>query len=237
MKLLILRPEPGASATAARATAAGFEPVVLPFFEIQPRSWAAPDAADFDALLITSSNAIRHAGRESDGLKSLPVHTVGERSAAGARDQGFIIASTGQAGIEATLVSAAQMGHRRLLWLSGEDRREPSNTHGARLDIRTVYAAKPLPIPADAAEIINCADIIALHSPRAAILFGETADALGLNRARLALIAFSPAIAAAAGDGWGGVAISKMPEDSALLSAAADLGKQHATAHAGKAKP
>jgi uroporphyrinogen-III synthase len=235
MKLLILRPEPGASATAARATAAGFEPILLPLFEIQPRRWAMPDAGHYDAILITSSNAIGHAGPELIGLKSLPVHAVGERSTAAARGQGFAIASTGHAGIEAALGTAAQTGHHRLLWLAGEDRREPSNTHGARLDIRTVYAAESLPRSTDAAKFIDSADIIALHSARAAMLFGETVDALSLSRAALVLAAFSPAIAEAAGEGWGRIAISATPEDSALLSAAAELGKQRGTAHAGKA--
>jgi uroporphyrinogen-III synthase len=237
MRLLILRPEPGASATAARAIAAGFQPVLLPFFEIQPRAWAAPDAADFDALLITSSNTVRHGGPALPILKTLPVHAVGERSAASARGQGFTIASSGEAGIEAAFAAAAQMGHRRLLWLAGEDRREPEDKYGAQLHICTVYVAEPLPIAADAAEIINGADIITLHSPRAAMMFAETVDVLGLNRATLLLAAFSPAIASAAGGGWGGVAVSKMPEDSALLSAAAELGKQRGTAHAGKAIP
>jgi uroporphyrinogen-III synthase len=237
MKLLILRPEPGASATAARAAAAGFEPVLLPFFAIQPRAWKMPNAADYDAILISSSNAIRYGGAALEALGALPIHAVGERSANIARDAGFAIASTGDAGIEAALASAAHMGHHRLLWLAGEDRREPLGNHGVQLDIRVVYAADPLTLPSNAADIITSVDIIALHSPRAAKLFGETIDALGLDRAKLCLIAFSPAIAEAAGSGWGGVAVSKMPEDSALLSAAADLGKQHATAHAGKAKP
>ena len=54
MKLLIIRPEPGASASAERAREAGLEPVLLPFFEVQAMGWDLPDPADYDALLLTS---------------------------------------------------------------------------------------------------------------------------------------------------------------------------------------
>ena len=59
MKLLIIRPEPGASISAERAREAGMTPVVLPFFEVQAVAWQQPDPADYDALLLTSANAVR----------------------------------------------------------------------------------------------------------------------------------------------------------------------------------
>jgi uroporphyrinogen-III synthase len=48
-RLVILRPEPGASATADRARAMGLEPVVMPLFKVEPVDWETPDAGSFDA--------------------------------------------------------------------------------------------------------------------------------------------------------------------------------------------
>lgn len=235
--LLIIRPEPGASATAARAKAAGFEPILLPFFDVQACTWEAPDPGQYDALLISSANAIRHGGAGLDKLHSLPVHAVGERSAGAAREAGFAIASTGQSGIEARISNAYLLGHHRLLWLAGEDRSEPVLTAELRLSIRSVYSSVPRALPANAAERIRQADIAALHSPRAARLFGETVDRLGQDRGDIRLAAFSPAIAAAAGSGWGGIAIASTPQDSALLSAAAGLDRTRSDATTHKVTP
>lgn len=149
MKLLIIRPEPGASATAARAMAAGFEPVLLPFFEVQACAWDAPDPGRFDALLITSANAIRHGGAKLELLRSLPVHAVGNRSADAAQAAGFCVATTGLAGIEASLGAAKDLDHHRLLWLAGEDRSEPVLSDAISLTARTVYASAPLSLSAD----------------------------------------------------------------------------------------
>ena len=48
--LLVLRPQPGADATAARAKALGLDAIVTPLFRIEPCAWDMPDGA-FDALL------------------------------------------------------------------------------------------------------------------------------------------------------------------------------------------
>jgi uroporphyrinogen-III synthase len=225
MKLLIIRPEPGATASARRAERAGFTPLALPFFEVRPRNWTAPDPAAFDALMITSSNAIRHGGAGLEKLLPLPVYAVGERSAQAAQAKGFAVAASGDGKVETALALAHTAGHRRLLWLAGEDRREPIVPPGIQIEIQTVYASEAIPLPSNAADTIASANIVALHSPRAAQLFGETVDAMGLGRSNISLVAFSSAIAEAAGLGWGGIAIAKMPEDSALLSAAAELVK------------
>ena len=42
-RLIVLRPEPGASATMERARERGLDPVAMPLFEIEPVAWHAPD--------------------------------------------------------------------------------------------------------------------------------------------------------------------------------------------------
>jgi uroporphyrinogen-III synthase len=230
MRLLIIRPEPGASATAVRAKAAGFEPALMPFFEVRPRRWAAPDPANYDALLITSSNAARHAGAELQPLNALPVHTVGERTADAACEAGLALATVGTSGADEAIKAAADSGHRHLLWLAGEEHKLPHLPQGIQLDVIVCYSADALQLPANAAEIIAKADIVALHSPRAATLFADTATKLGLTKSNITIAAFSPAIAEGAGVGWRDIAIAKTPTDDALLSAAAELVRLRAVA-------
>ena len=89
---VILRPEPGAGATAEAARQRGLNPIVAPLFRIEPVEWQPRDPAEFDALLLTSANAVAQAG---DGLRefaSLPVYCVGEATAAAARDAGLSVA-------------------------------------------------------------------------------------------------------------------------------------------------
>ena len=89
--LLVLRPEPGASATVKRARELGLEPVAAPLFEIEPLPWEAPEPGGFDALLLTSANAVRHGGSKLAKLRGLRVYAVGDATAEAARESGFDI--------------------------------------------------------------------------------------------------------------------------------------------------
>lgn len=226
MRLLIIRPQPGNDASARRAREAGFEPVQLPFFEVRARGWDAPVPSRFDALLITSANAVRHAGAGLDVYGALPVHAVGRNSADAVAAKGLTLASTGTGGVDEALQKAIAAGHHRLLWLTGEDQTRFEAPESLQIETRIVYAAEPMALPSDARAIVASADMVALHSPRAARNFAEFVDAHDLSRADVRLAAFSEMIAEAAGSGWQGIAIAQRPEDEALLSAARALGKQ-----------
>ena len=138
-RVLILRPEPGASATLRRAHALGLDAVTIPLFAIEPIEWQAPDPSGFDGLLITSANAVRNAGRGLDRLLELPVYAVGEATAAEALTYGFKVAKVGAAGIDA-LLATIRPGIR-LLHLAGEDRTEP-NGASQSITAVTVYRAR-----------------------------------------------------------------------------------------------
>ena len=43
MRMLVLRPEPGASATVAKARERGLDAVVMPLFTVEPVAWEAPE--------------------------------------------------------------------------------------------------------------------------------------------------------------------------------------------------
>lgn len=227
MKILIIRPQPGNDASARRARDAGFTPIQLPFFEMRTRSWDAPDPARFDALLITSANAVRHAGAQLNLFRLLPVHSVGGNSAEAVQAAGLNLATTGTDGVTMALENARIAEHRHLLWLAGEDQTEIEVPAGVHIETRIVYAADPVQ-PGDIARKQTCeADIVALHSARAARHFAAFADCQRLGRGTICLAALSPAIARAAGDGWRGIALADRPDDRALLSAARALVKDH----------
>jgi uroporphyrinogen-III synthase len=223
MKILIIRPQPGNDASAARAKKAGHTPIQLPFFEVRPRHWDAPDPAQFDALLITSANAVRHAGDQLDGFASLPVHAVGKNSADAARAAGLNLASTGSTGAEQAIENARKALHQRLLWLAGEDQTAFAIPADMHIETRVVYAADPVELGEDAQQMVLQADVVAVHSARAAEHFARFIDAAGLDRSSIALAAFSQGIADAAGHGWRAIAVAERPEDQALLSAAHTL--------------
>lgn len=229
MRLLIIRPQPGNDASARRAQEAGFEPVQLPLFRVEPVNWSVADPAHYDALLITSANAIRQGGDALSTLLSLPVHAVGAHSAGIAAKAGFTIASTSASGASEAVAAAGAAGHTNLLWLAGEDRSALEPICHVRVAPVTVYRSVALQPDSDTRDTVAGCDAVALHSIRAAQHFASSLESWGLERAGFAIAAFSPAIAEAAGKGWRAVAVAASPNDDALLSALSALGKQPAT--------
>ena len=86
--IAVLRPEPGNRVTAIAIEAQGHRTIRLPLFETRPVAWAAPDAAGYDALIVTSANAFRHGGTGLVRLLDLPVWAVGAATAEFARRDG-----------------------------------------------------------------------------------------------------------------------------------------------------
>jgi uroporphyrinogen-III synthase len=225
--LLILRPQPGADATAARARALGLEPVVAPLFTIAPLAWEAPDPAAFDALLLTSANAARCGGPALVVFTALPCWTVGEATAVAARAAGFVDVMSGPSDGVALARAAAAAGVRRALHLHGRDHM-PLSAPGLSIVGCAVYVAEA--VSALPASIVAAREPIGLlHSPRAASLFA----ALVGERSGIALAAISQAAADAAGDGWAEVEVAEEPRDEALLEVAVKLCHKDRTPSAG----
>lgn len=216
--LVIVRPEPAASATAAAAEQAGLQPVVMPLFKIEPVEWRAPASNAFDGLLLTSANAVRFGGRELGRIHHLPAYCVGQATAAVARDAGLSIAAVGQGGVDALL--ARLPGNLRLLHLCGTGRRQP-DAPIQTISAVPVYRAAELPPPSSLSQLAGA--VVALHSPRSAARMRVVADEVGLPRQSIAIVAISPEAAAAAGDGWQSVTAAAEPTDSALLALASSL--------------
>jgi len=212
-RVLVLRPQPGASETAQRAREQGLDAVTAPLFEIEPLEWEAPEAGSFDGVLLTSANAVRSAGEQIRELRGLPAYAVGQATADAAREAGFDVAAVGDAGVERLLGSIET--DLRLVHLCGEDRQTAPDAR-QRISAVPVYRAKAIAQP----DLGAAAGAVALiHSPRA----GRRLAELVKDRASISIAAISAAAAEAAGQGWATVEAAEQPTDQALLALAARL--------------
>lgn len=208
--LLILRPEPGNSATAAGARALGLDVQPSPLFEVAPVAWTAPAASEFDYLLLTSANALRHGGAELAKLRELGVLAVGPATAAAAREAGFRVVRTGDAGVGG-LLDTLPAG-QRVLHLTGVDHQRAGDRHSVRTI--AVYRANPLHCTLPAGEFVAL-----VHSARA----GARLAHLAPDRSRIAVAAISAAAAAACGNGWAAIESVATPDEATMLALAARL--------------
>ncbi len=200
----VLRPEPGNAATADRIEALGRRALRLPLFAVVPIAWSPPDPARYDSLLLSSANAVRHGGAGLAALTALPVHTVGESTAAAARAAGFRVVAVGESGV------AAMHPPGRVLRLVGREHRD-----FAGADTIVVYASDPLDPDLSALE----GELALVHSARAARVLAERVA----DRSTISLVAIADAAAAAAGDGWRHIVVADRPTDAGMIAAALAL--------------
>jgi uroporphyrinogen-III synthase len=214
-RVVVLRPEPGNADTCAKLRGLGLEPLAMPVFTVVPVAWTPPDFGGFDAVLLTSANAVRH-GALPDTLKALPVIAVGDATAAAARRAGFNVAVTGTSNVDAAIDAARASGFDRLFHPAGRDRRPT----GPDVVACTVYASEALRI-GDIMLPRHEDLLVLIHSPRAAHAFAEHVAQAGIDRSRVTIAAISQAAADAAGSGWAALVVAETPTDDALVTIAA----------------
>ncbi|XHB99819.1 uroporphyrinogen-III synthase [Nitratireductor sp. ac15] len=129
-RVLVTRPEPGASETAARLIEMGFEPLVLPLTETVPLHPAIA-TEQVDVVAVTSPNAIRHAPQSVfDALKGRPVFAVGRRTGEAVRLAGLNLVDdeAGDAERLAARIDAAFTAPAHVTVLCGRVRRDVLET-------------------------------------------------------------------------------------------------------------
>lgn len=220
LPLLILRPEPGATATANRARAIGLAAFVEPLFRIEPLSWDAPDPADFDAVAMTSANAARHGGPQLARFRGLPLYAVGPATAAAAKAEGFDVAMQGKGDAGALWAGVETGPHRKVLHLGGAHLRSCA-PDGIAVVENAVYRSRAVDrLSETARDAARSGAVALLHSPRAATLFASLIDREKIDRALVQIVAISAAAARRAGTGWAGVMTADEPSDAAMLAIA-----------------
>ena len=143
--VLITRPEPSASVTAAKLAALGFSPVLVPLSRTVALEFSAVNEP-FDALAVTSANAFRHVQDEFlKPYKALPLFAVGEGTARAARYAGFqqVIEGGGDAVRLASCMAERLSEGAKVLYLAGRIRQpifeERVLQAGLKMQVRDVY--------------------------------------------------------------------------------------------------
>jgi uroporphyrinogen-III synthase len=226
--VLITRPEPGATDTAARLTALGFRPINAPVLEIRSLPGRLPPAARLQAIVTASGNTIAALPPTHHRL---PLLAVGEMTASRARAAGFsrVTSADGDAAALAALAGRnCDSTGRALLLTTGRSQGAALagdlRARGFRVIRRAVYAALPVPALPDVAR-----QALAGGDVRAALFFSaETARhaVVLIRRARLqeavrtvdALAIGKPAAMALEALPWRRIRVAAQPTQDAMLA-------------------
>jgi len=204
--VLITRPEPGASATAAHLLSRGFSPVLAPLLRIRRRQPRLPEPHRLQALLVTSANALPALAATH---RRVPLYAVGDATATEARALGFapVTSAGGDATALAALVSGVCQPQAGPLLLAAGARQGGGlaaalRGRGFAVIRRSVYAAAPVATLPDSARASLSEGRIAaalFFSAETAQTFARLVAAAGLSTALapVAAVAIGPAAASA----------------------------------------
>jgi uroporphyrinogen-III synthase len=231
VRLLVTRAREDGERTAAALRARGHAALLAPLLHIEFLTPVLP-AGPFAAVLTTSANGARAVAEHPrvEELHSLPLLTVGTRSAEAARTAGFkkVMSADGDAKDLAALVEwRFAQSAAALLYLAGEDRAADLSgalaRHGFTVHTGIVYRAVAADrFPQEAAQALSARQIdgVLHYSARTAAAFVRCIAHAGLQQesARLMHFCLSEQVAAplrAAGAQT--VKIAARPEEPALL--------------------
>ena len=205
MKVLITRPVDDGAKTAERLKDKGFDVVLAPATAITSTG-QEPPAAPFDAIVISSANAIRHLSAAARmRILNVPLFCVGEKTASVARAAGFTTVRTGAGDGRAlvALMASTLTPSGRTLYLTGTPRKpfieEGLKASGFHPVIAELYRTVSIePWPGAARTLVETCDM-ALHFSRASVeallVSGENAGLSGVLR-RLTHLCLSEDVAA-----------------------------------------
>ena len=219
MKILVTRPEPGASATAARLVAMGHEPLLAPCLAVTARPAHLP--ANPAALVITSGQAVPAL---PPALHNVPVFCVGDATAGKLRAAGFarVESASGDAADLLRLIRERHLPGLHVLAVGerhGQALARQLREAGFAVVRRTVYAARPLRALPEAARAalaggeIGAALFYSAESARAFIRLNPP------GTAKIIACALSPAVAAALGGlPWRAIRAALAPSEADLMA-------------------
>lgn len=160
--MLVTRPEPGAAQTAERLNALGHEALVVPLSKVETVNAPVPDVAGFDAVAVTSANALGSASTELlRAIAPLRCFAVGDRTAGAARAAGFenVLSAGGDVDDLAALIGSELMAGGHVLYITGERRRPVLETKLANAGFSVTpletYRIAAVPLDAAAREILT----------------------------------------------------------------------------------
>lgn len=227
MRLLVTRPIEDAGPLRDRLEALGHAVEILPLMQVVPRHGVAVPGRPYQAVAMTSANAVRALGRAGN-LARLPALTVGPQSLAAAKAAGFLHVSAhggDVAGLAAHMQRSLDPSRGPILYLSGAETAgdlEGTLRHlGFDVDRLILYDAVPETSlgSADTALRQRRLDGVLLYSPRSARIWTALVDAHGLaaEAVRLRHYCLSRNVAAALPPAWP-AEIARTPDEAAMLA-------------------
>lgn len=236
MAILVTRPHPDNEATRASLRARGFDALLAPMLRFEPLPFHDDADADYDAVILTSANALRALDGAGQRLLRLPLFAVGAHTADAARTAGFskVIVGKGDAGALRGLVLARIKAGKlkqgaTLLYLAGADlSRDLAGELGEKgltVVTHTTYRMAPVtrfPGEISDAFMANAITAVLHYSRRSARAFLEAVRVEGIEVSALALpqCCISASVASVLHDaGATKVVVAASPDEEALLDA------------------
>jgi uroporphyrinogen-III synthase len=238
MVILVTRPLPDNEATAASLRAWGYDVLLAPVLKFEPVAFGDDGETDYDAVIVTSANAIRAAAPQLQGREwlKLPLFAVGGHTAACARDAGFakVIVADGDAAslrdrVKQSVRSKTLKKRSSLLYLAGaelsRDLAGELGEDGFNVVMHTTYRMAPVKgLPRDVCDGFAAHRIEAVlhYSRRSARAFLDATRAEGVEISALAIphCCISETVAAVLREaGAAQVAVAASPDESALFGA------------------
>ena len=194
MRVLVLRPEPAASRTAARLAALGYEAVTLPLSRAEHDLEATRKALGepHSALAVTSAEMARLLEQLGEGLETM-VFAVGPATAEAMASAGFssVLSAEGNGESLAAMIAAhfseRGMPASPILYLAGNPRAAGFETRlrEAGIPFRTVEAYRMTPLALSEAEVETALlhplpDAVLLYSRESVLAFFRLATIAGM---------------------------------------------------------
>ncbi|WP_091735264.1 uroporphyrinogen-III synthase [Phenylobacterium immobile] len=170
----ITRAQPGADATAARVRAHGHQAWVTPLLEVRLLPDIAYDLSGVGALAFTSANGVR-AFAQARTERDLKVFAVGRATADAARAARFrtVLSTDGNVDSLADGISARRREIKGYVLHPGAEELAGDlvgllEGYGIEARRLIVYETAPLPVPAEDIARLVTADVVLVHSAKAA---------------------------------------------------------------------
>ena len=224
MRIILTRPIEDAAPLAEKLLQLSHVPFITPLLKIVARQGVLIHAKPYQAICLTSANAIRVMNNVSS-IRAIPLYAVGQQSEQMAIDKGFIEVSAQGGdvnGLHKFLVDHLNPQNGPLLYLSGAetsgDLQGRLQASGFEVDRIITYDAVKSALTAFRNEIAK-ADAVLIYSPRTAKLWVGEIETMGLTEqaARIKHICLSDNVAANLPQSWPR-AIAATPTEAALLA-------------------
>jgi uroporphyrinogen-III synthase len=223
LRIAITRPVEDAAVLKTKLEALGHQTIMAPLLAIVPLPSAAIPDETWQAVAITSANALRTASAEMlEKLRSLPMLTVGPQSSRASREAGFAeIEEAGgdAAGLARHIAESHDPSRGPILYLSGREQAADFagllRTSGFQVTRAVLYEARPATALPDT---IGEADGVVLYSPRTARIWAELATRENIDLPRVRHFCLSANVAAILPAG-SSIVVAAEPTESAMIEA------------------